>query len=82
MLEGCSVESVNDAIDSLVRDVEQMQSALRLACEEITDVSGTCPFDANELFYRKWEQRCEERCSSDVDMAACWMDYFMERSEG
>ena len=57
-----------------------MKDALRLACEEIADMSGTCPFDQHELYYRKWDKRCEERCSADVDMAACWMDYFMERS--
>lgn len=52
--------------------------ALREACMELVTYAGTCPFDAKDADTASWTERCERECSTDVDMAACWMRYFME----
>jgi len=51
---------------------------LREACREIVAYAGTCPFDAKDTDTANWSERCDRECSTDVDMAACWMRYFME----
>ena len=53
------------------------KTALRLACEEIAAISGTCPYDAHDL-YEPWEESCYQKCTSDIDYAACWQRYFEE----
>lgn len=52
--------------------------ALREACRELVAYAGTCPFDAKDTDTANWSERCDRECSTDVDMAACWMRYFME----
>lgn len=46
------------------------KSSLRLACEEIAAMSGTCPYDAH--LFEPWDESCYQRCTADVDHAACW----------
>lgn len=52
--------------------------ALREACRELVAYAGTCPFDAKCIDTANWSERCDRECSTDVDMAACWMRYFLE----
>ena len=59
--------------------------ALGMACKELADMTGTCPFDQHHLETAHWESDCEERCNSDGDLAAfmagCWRRYFEEKEE-
>ena len=55
--------------------------ALGMACKELADMTGTCPYDQHNLDTAHWESDCEERCGPYVDMAACWLRYFEEREE-
>lgn len=61
-----------------------MADALELACRELADMTGTCPYDQHDGELRHWEEDCEERCQSDMDtdelMAGCWRRYFEEKA--
>lgn len=74
-------DATNACIDSMERDIDALQGALRLACEELAATSGTCPYDAHDL-YEPWEESCYQRCSADIDDAECWRRYFEQRSKG
>lgn len=61
-----------------------MADALGLACRELVDMTGTCPYDQHHLDCEHWEADCEERCRGyDVEalMAECWRRYFEEKEE-
>ena len=53
---------------------EQM---MQMACMEIVDSSGTCPYDEYSL--TEWESWCEEHCDAYIDMKKCWMRYFQQK---
>lgn len=54
---------------------QRIDYALYLACHELTDALGTCPFDQHN-----WDGcDCDEKCSAEVDMDECWVAYFKGR---
>ena len=61
-----------------------MDDALGLACRELADMAGTCPYDQHNDECRDWESDCHERCESGGDltgfMAECWRRYFEEKA--
>lgn len=62
---------------SMVDECERLDYALYLACHELTDVLGTCPFNQHD-----WDGcDCDEKCSAEIDMDECWVAYFKGRVE-
>lgn len=53
---------------------EELSDALDKACKLINEVTGSCPFDQCDLELDDTE--CDKRCTANIDMAACWRDYF------
>jgi len=56
---------------------KQLELALDLACLEITEMTGSCPFD----FYDKdpWDG-CDAGCGEDI-VATCWKKHFQNRAK-
>lgn len=74
LLEEEKVPNLQAEVDGLKWQVEELEAALRKACEFIADY-GSCPYDAFDL-YEPWEESCYQKCSADVDRAECWRRYF------
>lgn len=53
---------------------DELSEALDKACKELSEVTGTCPFDFYDL--DQDDLSCDERCKPNIDMTACWRDYF------
>lgn len=73
--EFARAEHLKAEVDGLQWQVEELEAALRRACEFIADY-GSCPYDTFDL-YEPWEESCYQKCSADIDRAECWRRYFM-----
>ena len=73
--EESELPNMRAEVDGLQWQVDELESALRKACEFIADY-GSCPYDTFDL-YEPWEESCHQKCSADIDRAECWMRYFM-----
>ena len=74
MREESEIPNLRAEIDGLKWQVEELESALRGACQFIADY-GSCPYDTFDL-YESWDESCYQKCSADVDRAECWRRYF------
>lgn len=52
-------------LDCTCNRLKEAEAALKMACEEIAGMCGTCPFDQYG-----WEGDCYENCRNDH--AECW----------
>ena len=68
----CQPEKVSDITDEPTYD--GLSEALDKACRMIQEHIGTCPLDQCDLEIDDTD--CDKRCTANIDMAACWRDYF------
>ena len=65
-----------DGIDTLIRDIRKLESALFLACSKLAESLGTCPLDSEG----KAPFDCETVCDENADIPECWFSFFMEEA--
>ena len=53
-------------------------NALVLACEEIENITGSCPQDSYDV--EPWDKPCAEVCHLYTDqMHVCWFQYYVKK---
>lgn len=73
MNDWCSCNRLRAAHAEIVK----MDNAFYEACEMIADVLGDCPRNHSEHEF----DYCDIECSNEIDVATCWMDYFVDIAE-
>ena len=58
-----------DVSNAMTRNM-QLESALRMACKFVADMSGTCPYDMFDFRAKDCEAECDD------SYAECWRRYF------